>query len=101
MDQQNNIIEALTDDSDDPGIPDGARDVMSDYEESQTESVFGSLTSSINDHVWEYGRYYYPLLFMLSIPISVLIRYSVDDITASVMVGTQCLTTMLNSRGKP
>lgn len=58
MDQQNNVIEPLTDDSDDPSIPDGARDMMSDYEESETESAFGSLTSSINEHVWEYGRYY-------------------------------------------
>lgn len=57
MDSQNNVIEALTDDSDDAAADD-VRDVMSDYEESQTESVFGSLTSSINEHVWEYGRYY-------------------------------------------
>ena len=99
MDSQNNVIEALTDDSDDPNIPDGARDVTSDYEDSQTESVFGSLTSSINEHVWEYGRYYCSRL-MLSSSIHILISYSVGDITVFAMDDTQCPTTMLSSRGK-
>lgn len=54
------MIEPLTDDPDDPWDgPDGTREAGagSDYEESMTASVFGSVTSSINEHVWEYGRY--------------------------------------------
>lgn len=33
------------------------RGVTSDFEPSEEESTFGSVTSSVNDHVWEYGRY--------------------------------------------
>ncbi|KAK0715679.1 S-adenosyl-L-methionine-dependent methyltransferase [Lasiosphaeris hirsuta] len=37
----------------------GGREVTSDYEPSMDESAFGSLSSSIKDHVWEYGRRYH------------------------------------------
>ncbi|KAK4454383.1 S-adenosyl-L-methionine-dependent methyltransferase [Podospora aff. communis PSN243] len=39
--------------------PAAQRDVTSDYEPSQDGSVFGSLSSSVKDHVWEYGRRYH------------------------------------------
>ncbi|KAK3318288.1 S-adenosyl-L-methionine-dependent methyltransferase [Apodospora peruviana] len=51
------IIEPLTD-PDDP-LPDASREVTSDYEGSLMESAFGSVTSSVNEHVWEYGRRYH------------------------------------------
>ncbi|KXX78888.1 Malonyl-[acyl-carrier protein] O-methyltransferase [Madurella mycetomatis] len=56
------IIEALTDEDSEPNREpsrDPSRDVTSDYEPSELESKFGSLTSSVNDHVWEYGRRYH------------------------------------------
>jgi hypothetical protein len=31
-------------------------DATSDYEPSEAESTFGSLTESVTEHVWEYGR---------------------------------------------
>ncbi|KAK5660407.1 hypothetical protein OQA88_12950 [Cercophora sp. LCS_1] len=37
----------------------GREGVTSDYEPSQDGSVFGSLTSSVKDHVWEFGRRYH------------------------------------------
>lgn len=40
----------------DEAQPEPSREVTSDYEPSQGGSVFGSLTSSVKDHVWEYGR---------------------------------------------
>lgn len=36
--------------------PETGREVTSDYEPSQDGSIFGSLTSSVKDHVWEFGR---------------------------------------------
>lgn len=42
---------------DDP--PAQAREVTSDYEASEDGSVFGSLSSSVKAHVWEYGRRYH------------------------------------------
>ncbi|KAK4213791.1 S-adenosyl-L-methionine-dependent methyltransferase [Rhypophila decipiens] len=60
MDSLNNVIEPLTDDPDDPwDEPDGPRDAGSDYAESAAGSMFGSVTSSIHEHVWEYGRRYH------------------------------------------
>ncbi|KAM7203807.1 S-adenosyl-L-methionine-dependent methyltransferase [Naviculisporaceae sp. PSN 640] len=60
MDSINNVIEPLTDDPDDPSDgPNEARTAGSDYEESMAGSVFGSVTSSIAEHVWEYGRRYH------------------------------------------
>ncbi|KAK0621562.1 S-adenosyl-L-methionine-dependent methyltransferase [Bombardia bombarda] len=53
--EENSIIEALTDDD----MPD-YRGATSDYDEqSLNESSFGSVTSSVNGHVWEYGRRYH------------------------------------------
>lgn len=34
----------------------GEDTATSDYDPSIAESRYGSLTSSVNDHVWEYGR---------------------------------------------
>lgn len=36
-----------------------ARDVTSDYDPSISDSIFGSLTSSVHEHVWEFGRRYH------------------------------------------
>ena len=51
----------MDDDGEDPaqqdeGAHEPGREVTSDYEPSLEGSVFGSLTSSVKDHVWEYGR---------------------------------------------
>lgn len=51
--EENGVIEPL----DDEELPDGARDVTSDYDPSEEETTFGSVTSSVGGHVWEYGRY--------------------------------------------
>ncbi|KAL2016043.1 hypothetical protein VTK56DRAFT_4333 [Thermocarpiscus australiensis] len=56
--EENGIIEPLTDDTDDDALR-GEREVTSDYESSEPESTFGSLTSSVSGHVWEYGRRYH------------------------------------------
>ncbi|KAK3687552.1 S-adenosyl-L-methionine-dependent methyltransferase [Podospora appendiculata] len=53
--EPNGIIEALTDTDSLEASPSGT----SDYESSLNESMFGSLTSSVNEHVWEYGRRYH------------------------------------------
>jgi hypothetical protein len=53
MEEDDGVIEPLTDDD----MPEGGGDVTSDYDPSDVETTFGSLTSSVNDHVWEYGRY--------------------------------------------
>jgi hypothetical protein len=58
---ENNFIEPLTeteteDDVSNAEMPVGAREITSDYDPSDTDTRFGSLTSSVNDHVWEYGR---------------------------------------------
>nr|CAF06071.1 conserved hypothetical protein [Neurospora crassa] len=37
----------------------GEDTATSDYDPSIAESRYGSLTSSVNDHVWEYGRRYH------------------------------------------
>jgi len=50
--EEHGIIEPLGDDD----VPEAAREVTSDYEPSDEETTFGSVTSSVGDHVWEYGR---------------------------------------------
>jgi len=49
--EEHGWIEPLPDDE-----MDAHHEITSDYEPSLDESVFGSLTSTINEHVWEYGR---------------------------------------------
>lgn len=51
--EENGIIEPLEDEE----LPGEAREVTSDYDPSEEESTFGSVTSSVGGHVWEYGRY--------------------------------------------
>jgi hypothetical protein len=51
--EEDGIIEPLEDDV----LPEAAREVTSDYDPSEEETTFGSLTSSVSGHVWEYGRY--------------------------------------------
>ncbi|KAK3292231.1 S-adenosyl-L-methionine-dependent methyltransferase [Chaetomium fimeti] len=53
--EEDGIIEPLRDDD----LPEAAREVTSDYDPSEEETTFGSLTSSVGDHVWEYGRRYH------------------------------------------
>ncbi|KAK4121743.1 S-adenosyl-L-methionine-dependent methyltransferase [Parathielavia appendiculata] len=53
--EEDGIIEPLEDDD----LPEAAREVTSDYDPSEEETTFGSLTSSVNGHVWEYGRRYH------------------------------------------
>jgi hypothetical protein len=50
--EEDGIIEPLGDDD----LPEAAREVTSDYDPSEEETTFGSLTSSVSGHVWEYGR---------------------------------------------
>lgn len=50
--EENGVIEALADDD----LHEAGEDITSDYEPSEGGTTFGSLTSSVNDHVWEYGR---------------------------------------------
>ena len=40
----------------DEGPVESGPEVTSDYEPSQEGSMFGSLSSSVREHVWEYGR---------------------------------------------
>lgn len=58
--ENNSTIEPLPDDDDD-----SSRDTMtaatSDYDPSIAASSFCSVSSSVNGHVWEYGRYVTPL----------------------------------------
>ena len=51
--EENGTIEPLGDDD----LSEGAGETTSDYDESEGETTFGSLTSSVSGHVWEYGRY--------------------------------------------
>lgn len=55
--EENGIIEPLSEDED---VPQGGREVTSDYDPSEADTIFGSLTSSVGGHVWEYGRYLLP-----------------------------------------
>lgn len=50
--EENGVIEPLPDEE-------FGREVTSDYDPSDTETTFGSLTSSVTGHVWEYGRRYH------------------------------------------
>lgn len=56
-----NFIEPLTeteteDDVSNAEMPVGAREITSDYDPSDADTRFGSLTSSVIGHIWEYGR---------------------------------------------
>ncbi|KAK3944876.1 S-adenosyl-L-methionine-dependent methyltransferase [Diplogelasinospora grovesii] len=53
--EESGIIEPIPDED----LPDADQEVTSDYEPSLNGSTFGSLTSSVTDHVWEYGRRYH------------------------------------------
>ncbi|KAL2130621.1 hypothetical protein VTI74DRAFT_6148 [Chaetomium olivicolor] len=53
--EEHGTIEPLGDDE----VPQGAREVTSDYDPSDAETTFGSLSSSVGGHVWEYGRRYH------------------------------------------
>jgi hypothetical protein len=50
--EEDGIIEPLPDEE----LPEAGREVTSDYDPSDEETTFGSLTSSVSGHVWEYGR---------------------------------------------
>ncbi|KAL2120411.1 hypothetical protein VTJ04DRAFT_4438 [Mycothermus thermophilus] len=60
-------IEPLTDDDDDVLLADNdndggsssRHDTTSDYDSGEEETRFGSVTSSVGGHVWEYGRRYH------------------------------------------
>ncbi|KAK4165252.1 S-adenosyl-L-methionine-dependent methyltransferase [Cladorrhinum sp. PSN259] len=52
--EENGIIEALPDDA-----SDNWGEGTSDYDESVAETTFGSLTSTVTGHIWEYGRRYH------------------------------------------
>ncbi|KAH6631588.1 S-adenosyl-L-methionine-dependent methyltransferase [Chaetomium tenue] len=52
---EDGVIEPLVDDD----LVEAAREVTSDYDPSDGETTFGSLTSSVGEHVWEYGRRYH------------------------------------------
>ncbi|KAK3368918.1 S-adenosyl-L-methionine-dependent methyltransferase [Lasiosphaeria ovina] len=51
--------EAGADGASQDGLPPEQREVTSDYEPSLAESTFGSISSSVNEHIWEYGRRYH------------------------------------------
>ncbi|KAK4241939.1 S-adenosyl-L-methionine-dependent methyltransferase [Achaetomium macrosporum] len=53
--EEDGIIEPLGDEE----LPEAGREVTSDYDPSEEETTFGSLTSSVSGHVWEYGRRYH------------------------------------------
>jgi hypothetical protein len=53
--EESGFIEPLGDD--DPPEEEDAREVTSDYDPTDEETPFGSVTSSVGGHVWEYGRY--------------------------------------------
>jgi len=75
----------------DDGPPTHVREVTSDYEPSQDGSVFGSLSSSVKDHVWEYGRY--ALIQALATSNSPQLTLFLGDTICSSMVGTPYLMT--------
>ncbi|KAL2267455.1 hypothetical protein VTJ83DRAFT_4732 [Remersonia thermophila] len=50
--EENHLIEALTDEE-------MQNEATSDYDPGDEESRFGSVTSSVRGHVWEYGRRYH------------------------------------------
>lgn len=50
--EEHGVIEPLGDED----LPGDVRDVTSDYDPSDEETTFGSVTSSVGGHVWEYGR---------------------------------------------
>lgn len=52
--EESGFIEPLTDT--DEELPDLGEEITSDYEPSEDGTTFGSLTSSVTGHVWEYGR---------------------------------------------
>lgn len=49
--EESGIIEPLPDDA-----PELMDEGTSDYDPSLAETQFGSLTSSVTSHIWEYGR---------------------------------------------
>lgn len=51
--EEHGIIEALEDGE----LPEEGHEATSDYDPSEGETTFGSVTSSVSGHVWEYGRY--------------------------------------------
>lgn len=69
-------IEPLTDDDDDVLLADNdndggsssRHDTTSDYDSGEEETRFGSVTSSVGGHVWEYGRYDYDHLLTDQLP---------------------------------
>ena len=54
--EESGFIEPLEEDEDVPEA-EAAREVTSDYDPTDDETAFGSVTSSVGGHVWEYGRY--------------------------------------------
>ena len=52
--EESGFIEPLTDTDED--LPELGEEITSDYEPSEDGTTFGSLTSSVTGHVWEYGR---------------------------------------------
>ncbi len=53
--EENGFIEPLEEDEDVPEV-EATREVTSDYDPTDEETAFGSVTSSVGGHVWEYGR---------------------------------------------
>ena len=53
--EESGFIEPL-DDEDVPDDNNDTREVTSDYDPTDEETPFGSVTSSVGGHVWEYGR---------------------------------------------
>lgn len=62
--EENGIIEPLEDED----LPEAGHDVTSDYDPSEEETTFGSVTSSVGGHVWEYGRWVTKAALHPSIP---------------------------------
>lgn len=50
--EETGFIEPLGDED----LPEAAHDVTSDYDPADGETTFGSVTSSVGGHIWEYGR---------------------------------------------
>ena len=59
--EESGFIEPLEEDEDVPEA-EAEREVTSDYDPTDDETAFGSVTSSVGGHVWEYGRYVSALL---------------------------------------
>lgn len=55
--EENYVIEPLEEEDDPLAVP---PEGTSDYGFSDGETTFGSVTSSVSGHVWEYGRYASP-----------------------------------------